>query len=162
MGKWTKILVGTGIVAAIGGGVAYALRLNRLAKELVVQPIVSLHKISISGIFLRVDVRLKNPTRAKLKIKFPFVKLIYKDAVIGSSQAVDKDIQIPAYGEAEANGIMIQIPLSGVFSLGSELLASLQSGTAVKLGVRSMTTVNLGWKKFPYEDTQEITLKSGS
>lgn len=162
MGKWTKIFAGTAVVAAIGGGIAYALRLNRLAEELVVQPTVKLHKISISGIFLRVDVRLKNPTRAKLKIKFPFVKLIYKDAVIGSSQAVNKDIQIPSYGEAVVNEIMIQIPLSGVFSLGNELLSSLQSGSELKLGVRTMTTVNLGWKKFPYEDTQDITLKSGS
>ncbi|MFZ5553561.1 MAG: hypothetical protein ACOZCO_10620 [Bacteroidota bacterium] len=160
MGKWTKILVGTGVVAAIGGGVAYVLRLNRLADELVVQPTVSLHKVAVNGIFLRVDVRLKNPTRTKLKIKFPFVKLLYKDAVIGSSQATDKDILIPAYGEAEVTGIMIQIPLLGVFSLGGELLTAFQQGTEVKLGVRTLTTVNLGWKKFPYEDTQEFTLKT--
>ena len=69
MGKWTKIFIGTGIVAAIGGGVAYALRLNKLAEELVIVPTVMLHKVSVSGIFLRVDVQLKNPTRAKLKMK---------------------------------------------------------------------------------------------
>jgi hypothetical protein len=160
MGKMTKILVGTGIVAAIGGGIAYALRLNKLADELVVQPTVMLHKVSVNGIFLRVDVLLKNPTRAKLKMKFPFIKLLYKEAIIGSSQAVDKDILIPSYGEAMIEAIMIQIPLSGIFSLGGEILAAYQNGTPLKLGVRTMTTVNLGWKKFPYEDTQEITLKN--
>lgn len=160
MGKWTKIFIGTGIVAAIGGGVAYALRLNRLAEELVIVPTVMLHKVSVSGIFLRVDVQLKNPTRAKLKMKFPFVKLLYKDAIIGSSQAVDKDVQIPAYGETNISEMMIQIPLAGVFSLGGEIFSAIQGGTAIKLGVRTLTTVDLGWKKFPYEDNQEYTLKA--
>lgn len=160
MGKWTKIFVGTGIVAAIGGGITYALNLNRLSKELVVQPTIMLHQVNINGIFLRVDVKLKNPTRAKVKMKFPFIKLLYKEAIIGSSQAMDKDIVIPKYGEAMIEAIMIQIPLSGVFSLGAEILSAYKNGKPIKLGVRTMTTINLGWKKFPYEDNQEITLKS--
>jgi hypothetical protein len=160
MGKWTKIAIGTGIVAAIGGGIAYVMRLNRLAEELVVVPTVMLHKVDLTGIWLRVDVVLKNPTRAKVKMNFPFIKLLYKDAVIGSSQAVSKEITIPKYGETVINAIMIQIPLMGVFSLGSEILSAIQSQSPIKLGVRTLTTIDLGWKKFPYEDTQEYTFKA--
>lgn len=160
MGKWTKIAIGTGIVAAIGGGIAYVMRLNRLAEELVVVPTVMLHKIDLSGVTLRVDVVLKNPTRAKVKMKYPFIKLLYKDAIIGSSQSVNKDIEIPKYGETSISAIMVQIPLAGIFSLGSEVFSSIKSGTSIKLGVRTLTTVDLGWKKFPYEDNQEFNFKA--
>jgi hypothetical protein len=118
-----------------------------------------IHKISLQGLILRADVKLKNPTRTQLKIKFPFLKMVYKDNVIGSSQAADKDILIPANGETTANEIMIEIPLFGIFSLAGELIKALESGKGVKMGVRTLTTIDLGWKKVPYETTQEVTLK---
>ncbi len=159
MGLLKKILIGTGITAAVAGVVTYVRRLNKTANELVVVPSMMLHKITLQGLVIRVDVKLKNPTRTKLKMKFPFIKLIYKDNVIGSSNAVDKDILIPAFGEAIADQIMVEIPLLGVFSLAGELLKSINSGESVKLHVRTLTSIDLGWKKLPYEDSQEITLK---
>lgn len=159
MGAVKNIIIGTAIVAVVAGGVTYASRLNKVATELVVVPKVMIHKLGLDGLTLRVDARLKNPTRTKLNIKFPFVKLMYKDSLMGSSQAVNKDIDIPAFGEAQVDSMMVNIPLLGIFSLAGELLKSLQSGEAVKLAVKTMSLINLGWKKVPYEDTQEYTLK---
>jgi len=56
--------------------------------------------------------------------------------------------------------MMVNIPLLGIFSLAGDLLKSLQSGSAVKVGVKTTTLINLGWKKIPYEDFQEYNLKN--
>lgn len=160
MGLLKKILIGTGITAVVAGGITYVRRLNRLANELEVVPTIKVHKVSLTGITLRLDVKLKNPTNAKVKIKFPFVKLIYKDLTIGSSQSVDKDIEIAKYSEAVAEAIMIDIPLMGVFSVAGDIIKAINEKQPIKLTVRTLTTINLGWKKIPYEDKQEITLKN--
>ncbi|MCC7303478.1 MAG: hypothetical protein IT233_12635 [Bacteroidia bacterium] len=154
-----KILVGTGIAALATGAIAYARRLGSTATELVIVPKAMIHKLNLNGALIRVDVKIKNPTRTKLKMKFPFVKLIYKENVIGSSQVVPKDILVPGFGEAVIDKIMIDIPLTGIFSLAGDLVKALLSGEGVKANVRTLTTIDLGWKKVPYEDNKEITLK---
>lgn len=159
MGLLKKILIGTGIGAVVVGGITYIRRLGRTMNELVVIPTVSVHKLTLQGITLRVDVKIKNPTRTEVKLKYPFVKLIYKDSAIGSSQAVNKDITIPSYGEVVIDSIMIDVPLLGVFSLAGDLLKAIQAGTPVKMTVKTISTIDLGWKQLPYEDSQEIFLK---
>jgi len=160
MGIVKKILIGTGITAAVAGVVTYVSRLNKMSTELVIVPTVKVHKIALDGITLRCGCRMKNPTRTKIRIKFPFVKLIYKNSVVGSSQSVDKDIEVPAFGEAQVDAMMVQIPFLGLFSIAGDLIKSLQDGTAVKVGVKTTTLINLGWKKIPYEDYQEYNLKN--
>ncbi len=158
MGIVKKILAGVGIGGVIAG-VAYALRIRRTSAELETVTTVMVHKIDLKGVTLRVDATLKNPTQTKLKIKYPFVKLIYQDASIGSSQVVDKDIDLPPFSEARIEKIMIQIPVLGIFSIGAALAKSFLSGEAVKLKVKTVSTIDLGWKKVPYEKTDEVILK---
>lgn len=159
MGTVGKIVLGTAVLAAVGGGILYVSRLQKLSDELVVVPKVKIHKLALDGLTVRVDTRLKNPTRTHLKIKFPFVKLLYKDSVVGSSQAVNKDIEIPSYGEAQVDGMMVQIPFMGLFSLAGDLIKSLADGSAVKLGLKTLSMIDLGIQKLPYEDFQEVMLK---
>lgn len=154
-----KILIGTGIGGGLIAGATYLFRLKRTSAELESIATVNVHKLDLKGLVLRVDVQLKNPTKTKLKIKFPFVKLIYKDTTIGSSQVLDKDIEIPSYGEAVAEKIMISIPLKGIFSLSAGLIKSLSTGESVKLNSKTISTIDLGWKKLPYEKMEELTLK---
>lgn len=161
--NWKKILIGAGIGGGLIAGVSYLLRLRRTSVELETDTTVLVHKLDLKGITLRVDATLKNPTKTGLKIKFPFVKLVHKDTMIGSSQVINKDIEIPSFGEARVEQIMIRIPLSGIFSIGAALIKSLQSGEAVKLMVKIITTIDLGWKQLPYEKKDEVTLrKNGS
>ncbi len=160
MESWKKIILGTVAGTALIGGTVYALRLNKMSAELEIVPIGSIHQFDSSGLTLRVDVQLKNPTRTAFKIKFPFIKLLYKGNSVGSSQVIDKDILIPAFGEAVVNKIMIRIPLLSVFSLSGSLLKSIQNKEAVKVDVQTLTTIDLGWKKFPYTNSKTITLKT--
>lgn len=156
---WKKLLIGLGVGTGAFAAINYFRKLSRTSAELQSVSSMQVHKLDLSGLTLRVDVKLKNPTAASFKLKFPFVKLIYKDAVIGSSQAVNTDISLPAYGEAVINQIMINIPIVGMFSLGMGLFQSLTKGEAVKMNTQTLTSIDLGWKKIPYEKTEEITLK---
>ncbi len=154
-----KILIGTGIGGAIIAGVTYVFRLKRTSAQLESFAKVNIFKLDLSGLVLQVDVQLKNPTATKFSIKFPFVKLIYKDAVVGSSQVQNKDIAIPAYGEAVAEKIMITIPPRNIFSLSAGLITSLLAGETTILDSTTITTIDLGLKTIPYEKKEQITLK---
>ena len=158
METWKKITVGTVVGGALLGGTIYVLRLNKMNAELETIPMVKIHKLDFTGLTLRVDVQLKNPTRTPFKIKFPFIKLVYKGATVGSSQVVDKDIQIPAFGEVVINQMMVKIPLMNIFSLSGGLIRAIQNKEAVKLDVKTLTTIDLGWKKVPYSKADTVTL----
>lgn len=147
--------VGTGAIAAWN----YFSGLRKTSAELESINHINIHKLDLKGLVIRVDVQLKNPTKTKLKIKFPFVKLIYKEVTIGSSQAVDRDITIEKFSEAVAEKIMIEIPIRSIFSASAGMIKSLLNGETVKLNSKTTTTIDLGWKKIPYEKTEELILK---
>jgi hypothetical protein len=161
METWKKITVGTIIGGGLIGGTIYLLRLNKMNAELETVPMVKIHKLDFSGLTLRVDVQLKNPTRTPFKIKFPFIKLVYKGTTVGSSQVLDKDIQIPAFGEAIIDKMMIKVPLMNIFSLSGGLIKAIQNKEPVKLEVKTLTTIDIGWKKVPYTKADTITLSQG-
>ncbi|MBI2968907.1 MAG: hypothetical protein HYY40_13990 [Bacteroidetes bacterium] len=147
--------VGTGAIAAWN----YFSGLRKTSAELESVNHINIHKLDLKGLVIRVDVQLKNPTKTKLKIKFPFVKLIYKDVTVGSSQVVDRDIEIPAFSEAIAEKIMIEIPMRNIFSASAGMLKSLVNGESIKMNSKTTTTIDLGWKKIPYEKIEELILK---
>jgi hypothetical protein len=158
MANWTKIVVGTGIGAGLVGLFAYVTRLKRTSAELESVTSAKIHSLKLDGLTLRVDVQLKNPSSGSFKIKFPFVKIIHKDKTIGTSQVINKNIQLPAYGEARIEAIMIKIPFTGILSLGAGLYKSLIQKEPVPLFVKTVTTLDLGWKKVPYEKMDDNTI----
>lgn len=158
MANWKKIVLGTSIGAGVVGLIAYVTRLNRTSAELESIATAKIHSLKLDGLTVRIDVQLKNPTNSSFKIKFPFVKVLYKEKTIGSSQVINKDIQIPAYGEARIDAIMIKIPFTGILSLGSGLYKLLVNKEPAPIFVKTITTIDLGWKKVPYEKTDDNTL----
>jgi hypothetical protein len=159
MSLLTKILTTTVVGAGAYAGWSYLKNLKTAGAELEVLPKATVHHLSWDGLTIRLDVLLKNPTKGGFTLKFPFVKLLYKDTVIGSSTPVDKDIKIPAFGQVMIDKIMVQIPMMGVFSLAFTLVKALISGQSETLTVRTLTTIDLGIIKMPYETKQEITIK---
>jgi hypothetical protein len=155
MNKLTKILIGTGVV--LTGG--YLFKMSRTSANLETEIKAIIHKFDLTGITIRVDAKIKNPTEGSLKIKYPFVKLSYKGETVGSSQVVNQDITIPKFGEANIEAIMIKIPLMGLLSAGLDLLTSLKSGAGVKIGITIITTIYTAISSFPYEYTQEQIVK---
>lgn len=160
MKLWEKIAMGT----VIGGGVYAAYRyfsgLQKTSAEL--QSVVTIDDVKASlveGATIQFNVKLKNPTAGSFNIKYPFVQFIYKDSVIGSSQALDKNIQLPAYGEALIDKISINISTLKILSSGFDLVKSLLNGTAIPVMTRTLSTIDLGWKQMPYEKKEQATLK---
>lgn len=155
MNKLTKILIGTGVV--LTGG--YLFKLSRTSANLETEIKAKIHKFDLTGITVRVDAKIKNPTEGSLKIKYPYVKLSYKGDTVASSQVINQDITIPKFGEANIEAIMINIPLMGLFSVAVDLLKSIKSGAGVKMGVKIITTIYTTFSSFPYEYEVEQTLK---
>ena len=155
MNNLTKILIGTGVV--LTGG--YLFRMNRTSANLEIEVNSQLLSLKISGLMVRINAKIKNPTDGTLKIKYPFVKLAYKGDTVGSSQVINQDITIPKYGEANIEGIMINIPLTGIFSVAMDLLKSLKTGAGVKVMIKVVTTIYTTFSSIPYEFETEQTLK---
>lgn len=159
MSLFTKILAGTVIGAGAVAGWSYVKNLKKAQAELQIIPKVSLHQLSWDGLTIKIDVLLKNPTKGSFSVKFPFVTLLYKEATIGSSQAINKEIKIPQFGEVLIDKIMVQIPMDSVFSVVFTLIKALFNKEAVTLTVRTLTHINLGWVVLPYENKQEVQIK---
>ena len=158
MSTWPKIAL-----AAAGCGIviyAYGRKMTRMKANLIVTPEVTVHSISLTGLVLQADVRIKNPSDGSFSMKFPFVTLSYKSTLLGSSKVVNQDIDIKGYSEANIQKILIDVPLSSVFSVVSALITSIQNKQSVKLQIKVATVIDLGWSKVNYEDNQEIALKN--
>ncbi|MBX3164694.1 MAG: hypothetical protein KF900_09440 [Bacteroidetes bacterium] len=162
MANWKKIITGTAIGAGIAGIITYITRMKRTSVQLETVAKASIHSLKTDGLTVRIDLQLKNPTNSTFKIKFPFVKVLYADKVIGSSQVINKDITIPAYGEAVIESIMIKMPLLNLLSLGAGLYNLLVNKKEANILISTITTIDLGWKQLPYETTSNITLKPAS
>lgn len=158
MANWKKIGIISGIGAGVVGALTYASRLNRASKQLQTIIKANVHSLKIDGLTIRVDAQIKNPNAMAFNIKFPFVKIIYKDKVIGTSQVIDKTIKIPKDGEVNIEAIMIKVPFTSIFSLGAGLIKLLAQQQAAKISVQTISTIDLGWKKLPYENTEDMTL----
>ena len=156
MNNLTKILLGTGVV--LTGG--YLLKMSRTSANIETEIKAKIHSLKLSGIAIRVDAKLKNPTEGTLKLKYPFIKLAYKGDSIGSSQVINQDITIPSYGEANIDGIMINIPLTGIFSVAMDLLKTLKTGAGIKVMIKIVTTIYTTFNSIPYEYEVEQTLKA--
>lgn len=160
MKNWKTILA----TSAIGAGVialgSYAMRMTRTGAQLESMVKAKVHSLKLDGLTIRVDVQLKNPGKTAFKIKFPFVKIIHEGKTVGSSESINKDIDIPAYGQAMIDAVMIKMPFTGMLSLGSGLLSTLTKNEPAIIQVSTITTIDLGWKKIPFEKAQDITLNA--
>jgi hypothetical protein len=139
-----KIIAGSLIGAGLIAGYSYFRKMSKTKAELLITPKASLFSLTLSGITIRVDLELKNPNAGTFTMRFPFVTLLYKGAIIGSSTVVNTEIDIPAYAEKTIEKIMVDVPLDSVFSVVSALLKSLQNKEGVIITVRTKTTVTMG------------------
>lgn len=161
MEGWKKVAIGASVVATAG----YLLSLRRAKAEIETIATGKIHKVDLNGnLTIRVDVQVKNPTKTALKIKFPFIKVYYLKedktrTLMGTSQSVNQDIDLPAFGEAKIEMVMITITGGGFLATGSEIINALLTGKPIKAIVKTISTIDLGWKKLPYEKEDEMVLK---
>jgi hypothetical protein len=154
-----KVITGTAIGAGLLAVIAYFKNINRAQAQLEVVPVVNIHQLSLEGLTVRVDALLKNPTGGSFKIKYPFIKLTHKDVLLGSSQAVNKDIKIPAFGQVMIKDMMVKIPVLSFFSVGYDIIKALMNKQPVTLTISVITTADLGWTQVAIEHKQDMALK---
>ncbi|MBA2611319.1 MAG: hypothetical protein H0U95_05055 [Bacteroidetes bacterium] len=159
MANWKKIGIISGIGAGVVGLATYAHRLSKASNDLQTVVKTNIHSLKADGLTIRIDVQIKNPSPLKFKIKYPFVLLKYKEATVGTSKVINETITIPKNGEVNVNGIMINLPLSNIFSVGFGLVKNLLQRKPSIITVTTQSQVDLGWKKLAYEKSQDFTLK---
>lgn len=154
-----KLIATTVVGVGLYAGYTYYLRMKKTQAELQVIPEAKLHSVNWDGITIQLDFLLKNPTSGSLAIKFPFIKLLYKSSLVGSSQVVNQNINIPAYGQAKVDKILVNIPILSIFSVSSSILKAVQSKEEVKITATMITTIDIGLTQIPYEESHEVILK---
>lgn len=162
MGLGKKILIGTGIAAGIGGiawGLSYLLGKKKTGDKLDTVTSAMVHSIKLNGLTLRIDVILKNPTEGTLTFKQPYVRVLYENKLIGSSQIQDKVIEIGKYGVKPLPAIYLTIPATGLLTLGDGLFKVLLKKQPANITTVTVTSIKIGGKFISYEKPDVITLK---
>jgi len=155
--KSRYILYGAGALATLYG-VKYLLQLNRFSKELETVTKASIYKVTLQGIELQIDVTLKNPSGGSVRVKQPFVKMIYNDSTLVSSQMQNVNITVPKFSEIKLEPIRINIGFMTLATRVPALLKEYRDKGQISLVVKTITTIN---DKLPYTKTDNITLGSG-
>jgi hypothetical protein len=150
------ILLGAGLV---GTGI-YLSRLNKVATELQTVVFGRIHKIGVAGVTIAVDTVLKNPTKGSLKIKFPFVKLVHNGKTIGSSQSVNTNVDIPAFGESHVDGIMIDLTWTSLLLNAMDMYKAFKDSKPIVVQAKIMTNTITAFGTHPYESTENMTLSA--
>lgn len=162
MGLGKKILIGTSIAAGIGGlawGITYLLGKKKVGDKLDTVTTAIIHSLKLNGLTLRIDVILKNPTEGTLTIKQPYIKVLFENKVIATSQIQDKVIEIVKYGAKPIEPIYLTIPATGLLTLGDGLFKVLIKKQPAKITTITITSLKIGSKYITYEKPDVITLK---
>jgi len=152
--KSKLLLLGVGVGAAIWGA-TYLARLNRLSNELEFTTKVSIFNVSLTGLEVRINVTLKNPSGGTVVVKHPFVKLIYKDKTIVSSQIKDTNVTVPKFSEVRLDPITLDISFLALATTVPALFKEYRSTGKMAITVKTITTIN---DSIPYSKTDTITL----
>jgi hypothetical protein len=154
-----KLLAGAVILGGAVAGGSYFYNMRRASVQLEVIPKAYIHSLSWTALTIRVDALLKNPTRASFKVKFPYIRVTYDNSLLGSSQVIDKDIQIPAFGQVVIDSMMVELPVISIVSSAYSIIKALFEKKTIKLNAEVITTIDLGWSRIPYSSPTEITIK---
>jgi hypothetical protein len=155
-----KIIIGTTIGAGILLALKYLSGLKKTGDKLDTVTTVHLQPIKPNGLSftLRIDVLLKNPTEGTLTIKQPYVKVLYGTKEIGTSQIVNKEIEIPAYSPKALDPIFLTVPASGLLTLGDGLFKVLIKKQPAQITTLTMTSIKVGGSFNEYTKTDVTTL----
>jgi hypothetical protein len=149
-----KLVIGAGVAGA-GLGLAYYLKMQRLSKELEITTKVSIWKVQLMGLVLRVDVQLKNPSGGSVSIKYPFVKMQYNGQTFATSEVRSDNFPVPAYGQIQLDPIYISIGFLSLATSLPDLIAEYRKTGKITVQVQTITTLN---SLFPYTKSDNMTI----
>jgi hypothetical protein len=116
-------------------------------------------KIGSLSFTLQIDVTLKNPTEGELTIRQPYVKVLFNNKEIGTSQLSNKTIDISAYSPKELDPIFLTIPATGLLTLGDGIFKVLLKKQPATITTLTTTSVKIGGTFMSQTKTDTSTLK---
>lgn len=154
-----KILIGTSIGAGIIWLVSSLVSKKKVGDKLDTKTNVMVHSIDFKGLTLRIDTILINPTEGTLTIKHPYIKVLFNNKEVGTTQLENKKVELLAYKQKILDPIYLTIPATGLFSLGNGLLSLLIRKQPAQITTKIMTSIYIagGFKSF--EKVDVINLK---
>lgn len=155
--KGKHVLFGILGAAGLAGG-AYLINLSRLSAELEVVSKAAIHKVTLNGLTIRIDATLKNPTGGSISVKYPFVKLLYSDTTLGSSEVRNQNFDLAKFAEQTLDPIYINLSFMSLASSAPSLLKEYRSTGKFDLILKIVSTLN---DTIPFSKTQNITIGSG-
>jgi len=154
-----KIFVGTTIGAGVLWLAYYLNGKKKVGDKLDTVTSASVHSLQLTGLTIRIDVILKNPTEYSLTLKQPYVRILFQDKLIGTSQLKDFIIEIPKYGVKAVDPIFITVPATGLLTLGNGLFKYLIKKQPATITTITITSIQVGGKFIGYEKKDVINLK---
>jgi hypothetical protein len=156
--KSKHLLIGAGAVGLVLGG-AYLLSANRLNKELEIALKVNIHQVKLTSLVVRVDVILKNPTAGQIRVKYPFIRLLYgKENTLASSEVKNIDYSLEKYAQKQLDPIFFELGFVSLASNAPTMLKEYRSKGSFTVTVKTNTTIN---NVLPYEKIENITIGQG-
>ena|ERR1041385_196484 len=152
------------LIAAAGAAIAAGrvFQLKKDADTIETEVTGAIHSLKKDGFHIRLNVKLKNPSKSDFKFSFPFLKLVTsKGETIGTSQAASQSVELKAGAEKMLDPIMLTIPLKAILTLGIEMLQAIKDGKAgLKLDAVTSSYAQLlfGTVRHKVEWHNEITL----
>lgn len=132
------------------------MNLTQLNKELQIGQAVQLYKVSLTGLTLRIDVILKNPTPGSIRVKTPYITVSYNGEVIASSDTISAtDHVVPRYGEVALDPIYITMGYLQLALNARSFWEQYRSTGKAALSIRALTRIN---DVFPVEKTTTFNL----
>lgn len=156
MVKSKHILIGAGAVA-LALGVPYLLKVKRLTEELTTVTKVSVYKVRLDGIELEVKVTVKNPTGGSIRLKVPFVKMMYGEKTFATSQVSDQEIEIGKFTDVTFPSIFINLPFMSLATTVPNMLKEFRSTGKINMTIQTITTIN---GNVPYTKTDQVVIGS--
>lgn len=158
----TKAIV-IGTAAALGAGIVWlvsdALSKKKVGDKLDTKIKVMVHSIDLKGLTLRIDVTLINPTEGTLTIRQPYIKVLFNNKEVGTTELKDTKVEILPFTPKPLDPIYLTIPATGLFSLGDGLLSLLIKKKPAQITTKIMTSIYIAGGFKNYEKTDVMNLK---
>ncbi|KAA1244518.1 LEA type 2 family protein [Aquimarina sp. RZ0] len=148
----------------IAGGLAaffsirYLSRLQQAGTNITSRIRVQIHKVTLTGIELKATVQLQNPNPVALRLQHPFVKILHKNTLLGSSAVENRVIEIPEHSQKtfelhiQSAGWLTLIQL-----LGTRVVSDIRSGKPLELDIQTQVITRVNG--LPYQQTENIILQ---
>ena len=148
--KWI-IGAGAGLFAF-----SYLLKLNRASQTIQTEVNAKVHKVSLSGLAVKIFATIKNPNKLTITLQKPLVTISYGGKSLGTSQLEDEKITVPEFGQTTFEIDMNFRWLALTQTLGLSVVDAIRNKDKSNIDVDVVVTTTVNG--IPYTDTQTSTL----